>query len=902
LNKRDLISVLKTIAILIVLSIISVFGFAYYKVNKVIEALPRLDINQIYVKDSTKIYDINHQLIVELGVEKRDVILYEEISEEMVNALTSIEDERFFQHPGIDYKRIFAALFENLKSIRYKEGASTLTQQLVKVSFLSNEKTLDRKIKEMFISVELENRLSKEKIIEAYLNRVLFGGRIYGVEKASKYYFNKPAKELNYEEAALLAGMVQSPNRFNPYSNPELTKNRQITVLHALYNKQFINKMELDNAINKPILDLVIEKKEFSEQEKYYEYIDQVIYELINEYHLDPFNDSLQVVTCLDPAIQDEIYQIENDDSLHPNEKTQTGIIILETETGIIRGIGGGRDHKGSMSFNYAIHAKRQPGSTIKPILDYGPAIEYLYYSPGQPFLDEKIYFNTSGSRFVPIQNYDDKYKGYLTMREAIIDSRNVTAIKAFREVGSNQAYEFANKLGITTDESITEAHAIGGYQYGFTVLQMAAAYAPFGNGGTYNKPTTINSILKDNKKIDNVRLNHIAMRQDTAYLMTHILHDNMISGTATRANVSDLNIAGKTGQTNYNEDTRERYNFPENSVRDSWFIGYTTKYTTAVWLGYDKIEEGAYLTPDEAKLSLEIFKQVMHKSHKNRNDSKAFLRPDHIIEVEIETHTYPLSLPNEYTPNQYRKKELFIRGTEPTVKSTQFNKLDTPRNFVVYYDDLASQLVLQWDKYEKDFSSDDFKLMENIHTIENYYDYYKNKTQKEYYQAVERFDPTFLLEKKINHTYKVYCQSEMKEASLCPIQNKHSLNTNLALLEALKKYEISLLIKDKDINILSEGEMSILRGYKVWNGYANGLFSNLGGIEYQIFGSKGPNQEVLYSGPYRSEIRILMSLEDYLQYGSFSIQADYSKYRNKLRSNRNISLNPFFSIDSILD
>ncbi|QVK16821.1 PBP1A family penicillin-binding protein [Mycoplasmatota bacterium] len=900
MNKKYFFSVLKTIAILIVLGMISVLGYTYLKVNKIIEALPSLDINQIYVEESTKVYDQNHRLIVELGVKKRDVISYEEISENMVHALTSIEDERFFSHQGIDYKRVLAALVENIKSYRYKEGASTITQQLVKLSFLSNEKTLDRKIKEMFISVELENRLSKEKIIEAYLNRVLFGGRIYGVEKASKYYFNKQAKDLNYEEAALLAGMVQSPNRYNPYINPDITKNRQIIVLYALFNNHYISKDELDKAIKKPITDLVVEQTSHPEDEKYYEYIDQVIFELKNKYHLDPFNDSLKIFTYLDPSIQNKIYEIENDESLHPNEKTQTGIVILETATGIIRGIGGGRNYRGSLSFNYATDARRQPGSTIKPILDYGPAIEYLHYSPAHPYLDEKIYYNTIGSRFVAVENYDKKYKGYLTMREAIIDSRNVTAIKAFREVGSKKAYEFANKLGISTDETITEAHALGGYQYGFTVLQMAAAYAPFGNGGTYNEPTTIDYIIKDNETIKYQRTSHVAMREDTAYLMTHILHDNMMTGTATKANVSDLNIAGKTGQTNYNEETRKNYDFPSNSVRDSWFIGYTTKYTTAVWLGYDKIEESTYLTPTEAKLSLEMFKRLMDKVHINRNDSKAFVRPDNIIEVEIESHTYPLSLPNEYTPNMYKIKDLFIKGTEPTIKSHQFKPLEMPKNFIVYYDDQASKLVFKWKKYGTDYSRDDFKLMEKIHSIENYYDYHKNKTQREFYKANDNFHPSFLSLEKIQNIYNDYCQSEDKITALCPIYNKQSLNNYISLLEALKKYEISLILRDKDINILSEGEISILRGYRVWNGYRNGLYSNLGSIEYQIIGHIGFQKEVLYQGPYEEEISLLMSLDNFLHYDSFSIQADYSIYKNRLKSDSNISINPLFSINSI--
>ncbi len=901
MSKKVFLSVLKTFAVLIIICISVISGYAYLKIYQIVEETPNIDINKIYVKDSTKIYDLNMNLITELGVEKRDVIKYEDISQDMINALIAVEDSRYFTHQGIDYKRVFAALMENIKAQSYKEGASTLTQQLVKLSYLSNDKTLERKIKEIFISVELENRLSKEEIIEAYLNRVLFGGRIYGVEKASLYYFNKHAKDLNYEEAAILAGMVQSPNRYNPLTNPELTKERQIIVLKAMYDNHFITKKELDEAINKKLEDVIVISDDQNATEKYYEYIDYTIYELINKYQLDPFNDSLIVVTHLDTDIQDKVMDIEKDNSLHPNERTQAGIVVLETSTGIIRGIGGGRNYQGSMTFNFATDAKRQPGSTIKPILDYGPAIEYFKYSPAHPYLDEKIYYNTVGSRFVPVDNYDHKYKGYLTMREAIIDSRNVTAVKAFREVGAERAYEFANKLGLYATEPITEAHSLGGYQHGFTVLQMAASYAPFGNGGIYNEPTTINYIIKDGKRINNRQKSHQAMRADTAFLMSHILHENMITGTASRANVPDLYLAGKTGQTNYTEETREHFNFPSNSVRDSWFIGYTTKYTTAVWLGYDKIEKGAYLTPTEAKQSLEMFKKVMDEVHDNRDDSKPFYRPDNIIEVEIETHTYPLSLPNEYTPQMYRKKELFIKGTEPTTVSDYFKRLDMPKNFIVHYDDYNGKLYLKWDKYDFDYSQDDFQLMEEVHKIENYYDYYKNKTQKEYYESDGPFQPSMLTVPRIKNNHEAYCLTEYKIPTLCPVNNTQSLNIYLSLLEALKQYEISLKIKDKKINILSEGEISVLRGYRDWNGYNNGLYSNLGNIEYYIIGHKGLESDVLYHGPYVNEVYITMHIEDYLQYDSFSIYADYAKYRNHLKSKSNISVNPFYGYGTFI-
>ncbi|HEY8364632.1 MAG TPA: PBP1A family penicillin-binding protein [Haloplasmataceae bacterium] len=893
--KSKIIFIFKTFAILIVVLIISIFTYAYIKVNNIIKSLVSLDIEQIYAKESTKIYDSNLNLITELGIEKRDIVKYDEISDAMIKALIAIEDKSFFIHEGLDYKRILGALIENIKSQSYKEGASTLTQQLVKLSFLSNDKTIDRKVKEILISIELENRLTKREILEAYLNTVLFGGRIYGVEKASLYYFDKSASHLSYEEAALLAGMIQSPNRYNPYKNPEITKKRQIIVLNQMYENHFITKEELDKAINKPLNELVIQQRENADESKYHEYLDYVIYELINKYGLDPFNDSLRVITHLDPEIQKVVQDIENDAKLHPKDKTQAAIVVLETQTGFIRGIGGGKNYQRLLSFNYATDARLQPGSTIKPILDYGPSIEYLYYSPAQPYLDEKIYYNTYGSQFLPVYNYDRKYKGYLSMREAIIDSRNVTAIKAFREVGSARAYEFAHKLGLKTEEDITEAHAIGGYQYGFTVLQMAGAYAAFGNEGIYNEPTTINYIIKDNKEIPASQKSSQAMREDTAFLMSDILHDNMLSGTAIRANVKDLYIAGKTGQTNYDEETRNKFAFPSNSVRDSWFIGYTTKYTTAVWLGFSRIETDAYLTPDEAKQSLVMFKMVMDKIHKNRNDSQPFKKPDNIIEVEIETNTYPLRLPNQYTPLMYRKKEYFIEGTEPQEESTFFKPLPKPNNFFVVFDN--NELIITWDKLENDYSHNDFKLMEEIHQIEDFYDYHKNKTQREF---LRNQSPSFFNVPRISYLYNIYCKSS-QSSQQCPILN-NTLDSYLRLLDTLKQYEISLKTSSKNLNILSEGEISILRGYKTWNGYQNGIFSNLGSIEYTIIGQKYQENIILYRGPYTKQVTINMNLEEFLEYDAFMIYADFTKYRVKLQSSYNINLNPLFNIESFLN
>lgn len=886
--------VIKLIAIFSLLITLLLISYSFYKVNALISNLPNFDIKKIYVNESTKVYDKDNNIILELGIEQRDIVEYKDISSNMINAITSIEDEKFFEHNGIDYKRIVAALFKNVQNLDYTEGASTITQQLVKLSFLSTDKTLERKVKEIFLSIELEEKISKEEILEAYLNKVLFGGRIYGVEKASHYYFNKSAKDLNYEESAILAGIIQSPNRFNPYTNPYATKNRQITVLNAMFNNNFISKEQFELAVNRPLEHIVKEKDESIDYQKYNEYIDYVLYELKNKYKLDPFNDGLKIYSYLDTEIQDSIYEIENNNEIHPNNNTQTGIVVMETQTGIIRAIGGGRNYQGSLSFNFAIDAKRQPGSTIKPILDYGPVIEYLNYSPAQPYLDDLIYYNTLGSRFVPVLNYDNKYKGHLTMREAIIDSRNVTAVKAYREAGTDNAYKFAKNLGLDINEEKIEAHAIGGFKYGFSVLEMASAYTAFGNKGIYNEPTSIDYIMKDNKKIEIKQKSNRAMKTETAYLMSDILHENMIVGTANRANVNNLFLAGKTGQTNFNYETREKYHFPANSVRDSWFTGYSSKYTTAVWLGYDKLEKDAYLTPNEAKVSLEIFKMIMGKIHQNNYESMPFYKPDNIIEVEVEIHTDPLLLPSEYTPSMYRKKELFIKGYEPTKKSLKFKSLDTPKNFIVYFDDENNNISFRWDRYKKDYTNEEYKLMQNVNKIKRDFDRKKDHLVKEYYQNHNDFYSSFI-SNDIKDLYEEYCQDENE--NLCDLNQNSSLSSFLLLLDKLKDFQIEKILKDKQVNILTEGEISDLRGYETWNGYRNGIYSNLGNIEYKIIGNKGLIDVVLYKGPYIDEVNIKINLKEFLDYDSFYIVTDYSKYPCLLQSKKNISINPFISI-----
>ncbi|ERJ13586.1 transglycosylase domain-containing protein [Haloplasma contractile] len=885
-------------------------------VYKMVQDTPKLDIDKIYSKTPSKIYDVNGNILLELGVEKRDIIKYDDISSNMVNALLAVEDARFFKHEGIDTKRILGAIVANIKELGYAEGASTITQQLVKNSYLSNEKTIERKIKEMVLSHRLEKELSKEQILEAYLNKILFGGKIYGVERASKYYFGKSADELEIAEAALLAGMIQKPNLYNPYNNPKGTKSRQETVINQMLENAFISAKEAEDAINIPIDDLVIPHEPNNEYDKYNQYLDYVIQEMKRKYNIDPVTEEVEIYTHLNTELQDYVIDLEqNKFKNFPNDSLETGIVVLENNTGFIRAIGGGRNHNGSLTFNYATQARRQPGSTIKPILDFGPAIEYLNYSTGHPFYDEKIYYS-AGNGYMPISNWDDQYKGYVTMRQALIESRNVPAVKAFLDVGSSKAAEFARNLGLQVKSNLSEAQAIGGFKYGFTVLEMAAAFSAFGNKGVHVEPTTIDYYMKDGDIHKPERKSRIAMREETAYLMSDMLHENMIVGTANRANVDRLMIAGKTGQTNYSEYISEEYDFPYGAVRDAWFIGYTSKYTTSVWVGYDKIiDKTSYLNKEDTKIPLDIFRQVMDQTHKEIPEP--FMKPESIIEVEIETHTSPIALPNEYTPSKYIEKELFIKGYEPKLESNRFRPLDRPRNFMVNYNYDTGSIDFNWDQLENDFSYDELELMEKINELKSKYDFYKRKVTRDHKKQSD-YIPKFLDESSWQTLINQYCDENTSDSTdhdtindtesqkssftvndrYCTDLTGQSLNFYIKLLDELKRYEEYRLLEDKQLKILSEAQISEIRGYRTWNGYRDGLYSTLGNIKYRIIGKKGLKEEILYEGPYKDQVAVEMNMIKYFSYDHFYIEADYSKYTHKLKSDPNISINPFVSFE----
>lgn len=612
-----------------------------------ISQVKELDTNLLYKNDTIRIYDNQDNLITTLGSKKSEWISINEISENMKNAIVSIEDERFFSHKGIDYKRIFSAAFHNVKKGSLQEGASTINQQLIKNVYLSNEKTFTRKIKEIYLAVKLDKKLTKDQILECYLNNILFGKQIIGIKDASLYYFYKDPSDLTITEAAFLAGMVQLPNYYNPDTNYEASLNRRNLVLKKMHELGYIKDTEIDSYLNHPLKDDLKENRTMLNFSLYSSYLDLVINELRSDYEYDG---EIKIYTNYDSEINYYIHQIMTSDDFLCREEIQAGIVAMDCKSGAIEGIGGLRRPDVS-GINYAI-TKHQPGSTIKPILDFAPAIEYLNYGTGTLIDDSKINYQNGSS----IHNWDYKYKGLITTRQALVESRNIPALKLFKEVGPEKCFNLARKAGLNPEDDIYEANSIGGFTYGYSVLEMTNAYQALANNGIYIEGKTIRYV-EGAKKIKEATQS-VAMSYQTAYMINDMLID--IANITTP--IKGLKIAAKTGQTNFDANTLKSYNIPKGAVKDSWYIGYTPDKVLGVWTGFSNVSSINYFDQGEKNICRNIFKELISKYAPYNHNS--FYKPDNIVYSTIDKKTGRLAT-NE-TPYSDKATEIFLRGSEP--------------------------------------------------------------------------------------------------------------------------------------------------------------------------------------------------------------------------------------------
>ena len=636
------------------------------------------DPDKLYSKEASTLLDSDGNVYAKLGTQMRQKIDYEDMSEELVNAIVATEDSRFFEHNGFDLPRFMKPPFGQLLG-QDAGGPSTLTMQVPKNQYTSAVSSgfagIKRKFTDIYISMfQIEPNYSKEEILEFYANSYYLGSGAYGVEQAAETYFNKSAKDLNLSEAAMIAELFQSPVSYDPNINPDKTESRRLVVLSLMKRHGYITDEEY-NIAKKMTVDKIVIKGQSanSSNEKYQSFIDRVAAEVSEKTGYDPYSYSMKIYTTMDREKQDEISAIMDGSNYKwENDKVQAGIIAMETKTGEIVAIGGGRNRTGAKSNNLATDIERQIGSTAKPLFDYGPAIEYLNWNTDHPIIDDK----TTYSDGTEINNWDGRYKGIITIRQALVESRNIPALKAFQSVSNSDIKDFVTKLGLSpevqSNGKLHEAHAIGGYT-GESPMTVAAAYAAFGNSGTYNEPHTFTKIEFDEsgETYENDYEKTKVMSPETAYMVTDMLVDTGKDALGRYNNINGSEFAAKTGTTNFDEKTMEARNLPSNAVNDLWVAGYNSEYSIAVWYGYENLNEGynRFGSSQNSRLFQAVAKNFFNKDAK-------FEKPDGVVEVTVERNTGYSMLPSENTPSDMKTTELFKEDSKPTEVSARFNTL----------------------------------------------------------------------------------------------------------------------------------------------------------------------------------------------------------------------------------
>ena len=580
--------------------------FAYY-----VSSVPKLTENKLQSTNSSRIYDGNGSLIADLGSEKRESASTDEIPIILVNAITSIEDKRFFTHRGIDVYRIMGAAINNLRH-NSTQGGSTLDQQLIKLAYFStntSDQTLKRKSQEIWLSLQMERQYTKQEILTFYVNKVYMGNGYYGMKTAAKSYFGKELGDLSVAQAALLAGIPQAPTQYDPYANPDAAKERRNTVLNEMYEDKNISKEEYEQAKATDVSDGLLPLTNKASYEPYLDnYIKQVIEQVSTDANADIYSAGLDVYTNLNPDIQKYIWNVynSNDYIAYPDDKFQVASTIIDVTNGHVVAQLGSRhqDENIALGTNQAVQTDRDWGSTMKPITDYAPAIEKrVYTNTGTTVYDTPYNFPGTST---PVYNWDRKYYGSISLTYAIQKSRNVPAVKALQATGLDYAQSFLKDLGIEYPEmfysnAISSSTTSSDPKYGASSEKMAAAYASFANGGTYYKPSYIKSIKFEDgstKSYDSKGVE--AMSPQTAYMMNSMLKQVLTGGTATEAYVPGTINAGKTGTSSYSDD--EYYQVQKESgvyadliVPDETFVGYNTKYAMAIWTGYENRKTPLY-------------------------------------------------------------------------------------------------------------------------------------------------------------------------------------------------------------------------------------------------------------------------------------------------------------------
>lgn len=676
--------------------------FAYYA-----SSAPELTNDDLTGSYSSEFVDMNGEVFYTLGGDKREYADADEYPEVMLNAIKAIEDTRFERHIGIDPIGISRAAVGYLTNAgEIVGGGSTITQQLIKWSVFSTDKedqTLKRKAQEAWLAIQLERQLSKEQIMTLYLNRIHMGSNVYGVATAAEEYYGKDISELELYEAAMFAAMPKAPNYYNPYTEPEIAKERRDLVLDEMVDYGAITQETADENKEIPIDEGLIERKEDPEKLVFDAYISEVIEEVNEKTDYDPYTAGLTIHTNYDPNAQNLLYDVVNSNEYvnFPNDELQTAVTLIDSTSGKLTALIGGRklEGKGQSLFNRATRNNRSVGSTMKPLSTYGPAIEFNQFSTYHQVVDESY---TIGD-WTP-RNYDRVHKGQMAIREALVDSRNIPTAKIFNEDLDWEKVEgFLEGLGIDVEnlsgnssDGLVRSNAIDGTM---TPLELTGAYTAFANEGNYTEPYAVSKIInQDGEETDLTPETTKAMEDYTAYMVTDILK-GVIPHYGNQLDIPGYVQAAKTGTSNYSEEEIAEHAIPSGSVPDNWVVGYSPYYTMSVWMGYDqKFKEGHQLKASDGsiRLSRDVYKAAMSQLVSNL-ERRDWQKPNSVVELSIENGSMPAKYAAENSKNAV--KELFVKGSSeiPDKTAEPEFELSAPTGLKARYDAENDTASITW-------------------------------------------------------------------------------------------------------------------------------------------------------------------------------------------------------------
>ncbi len=679
------------VCIIAFIAIISVF-FSYVVINA-----PKFDPNNLKFTQMTEIYDKDLNVIAKLGDENRTEITYDQLPEVLIDAIIATEDSKFFQHNGFDLARFTKASISQVLG-KGGGGASTLTMQIVKNNYTSTKASgfegIVRKFTDIYMSIfKVEKKYTKKEIIEFYVNDSYLGNRAYGVEQASQNYFGKTVSDLTLPEAAFIAGLFQAPGSYDPYVNPETAEKRRKTVLYLMERHGYITSEERKIAEAKPITHYIKEEKASDGYTEYQGYIDTVLEELESEYDINAYTTPLKIYTSMNKEKQDFVNKVMSGEVwTWENDLVQAGIVMTESETGEVIAVGANRKTNIKRGYNFATKTNKQIGSTAKPIFDYGPAIEYLGWGTTNYIKDEPWSYTNGPS----MNNSDGGYKGVLPMYQALGLSRNVTALKTFQQVskeaGNDKIIKFATSLGITPEIEngrIHEAHSIGSFtgstkkgESRNSPMTMAGAYQAFSNGGYYIKPHTIKKFVykETDEVVEAKNTKTRVMNDSTAYIINYALNWSVTDGLARSAgNIGGVQVAAKTGTTNFDEETIKNKGLSRRAVNDLWVCGYTSKHTLTMWYGYDQLYTDHYSTTSTWSIRDRFYRNLANNLFDK--DGSTFKVPSSIEAKEVVKNSIPLKLASDYTPSSMKVTGYFRKGTGPTEVTSDYDILPSVSN-----------------------------------------------------------------------------------------------------------------------------------------------------------------------------------------------------------------------------